>query len=77
MLDHALGTVPYRWDQSDKEGEIYSMANLVEAPWYAFAIDSPGTTSLRSPAIVWLVGADWKCLEHDWIMRLSIQLGME
>eukprot|EP00435_Cladocopium_sp_Y103_P073478 s180_g43.t2 len=30
MLDHALGTVPYRWDQNDKEGEIYSTANLVE-----------------------------------------------
>jgi len=44
MLDHALGTVPYRWDQNDKQGEIYSTANLVEAPWYAFAIDSPGTT---------------------------------
>ncbi|CAL1126249.1 unnamed protein product [Cladocopium goreaui] len=30
MLDHALGTVPYRWDQNDKQGEIYSTANLVE-----------------------------------------------
>ena len=43
MLDHALGTVPYRWDQNDKEGEIYSTANLVEAPlgmaFLAFAID--------------------------------------
>ena len=46
MLDHALGTVPYRWDQNDKEGQIYSMANLVEAKrvplddsWWTTAIE--------------------------------------
>ena len=29
-LGHALGTVPYRWDQQNRDGEDYLHANLVQ-----------------------------------------------